>query len=204
MRITELMTADVATVGPEATLKEVASALAEHRVSGLPVVDRERRVLGVVSETDIVDAGSEPGRRARTAGEAMTSPAITIDAGRRVAEAARLMTGHRVNRLPVLNDGLLVGIVTRADLVRAYTRSDEDLQREIEDDVLPLILMIPEGRVRVSVDGGTVVLAGQVDSRSEAELLARFVEQVPGVVEVRSTVSWFEEDPGQLPIGRRA
>src|SRR5581483_6940637 len=155
MDVEHLMTRDVVTVSPETPLKEVAAILADRGISGLPVCGAGGEVLGVVSEADILhkERGLPRGRAsvfdwlfarsdedanklaARTAGEAMTAPAITIDAGRPVAEAAALMLDRGINRLPVVHAGELVGIVTRADLVRAFRRSDEEIAREIRQDV---------------------------------------------------------------------
>jgi predicted transcriptional regulator len=120
----------------------------------------------------------------------MTSPPLTIGAGRPVREAATRMLEDGVNRLPVVDaDGRLVGIVTRADLVRAFTRTDEAIRREIADDVLRRTLWIDDpGAVSVTVEEGEVTLAGTVATAADAELLPRFVERVPGVVRVTSTL----------------
>ena len=128
----------------------------------------------------------------------MSSPAITIELRRSVAEAARLMVERRVNRLPVADDSRLVGIVTRADLVRAYVRPDEELEREIREDVAETSLWIDSGELEVSVEQGVVELAGEVDRRADAELLERFTAAVPGVVSVRSELRWRFDEP-KLP-----
>lgn len=214
MRIEHLMRRDVVTVSPETSLKQVAALLAERSISGVPVCDAGRHVLGVVSEADILrkELGVAGGRggaldwllgdgdgtaakaAARTAGEAMSSPAITIEPGRPVAEAARLMLERGVNRLPVVLGGELVGIVARADLVRAFRRSDEEIEREILDDVLVHTLWIEPGRVEVSVTDGEVALAGELRTRTEVELVVAYVRRVPGVVDVRSGLFWAVDD----------
>jgi CBS domain-containing protein len=216
MKLGELMTKDVVAVSPETPLREVAELLARHRISGVPVVDEERRVVGVVSEADIVrkEAGEElrsgllawilsekhPGRlEARTAGEAMTSPPLTAPPERDVAEAARLMTQRQVNRLPVVDPlGQLIGIVTRADLVRAFIRSDEEILRELRDDVVLGVLWIDPARIEISAKDGEVTLAGEVDTKADAVLLERFAARVPGVVAVRSQLRWRVDEP-RLP-----
>lgn len=214
MNVEHLMTRDVVTVSPETSLKEVATILADRGISGLPVCDAQGNVVGVVSEADILRkeqglapvrggvfdwllgrSGDEPRLvAARTAGEAMTSPAVTIDAGRPVAEAARLMTERDVNRLPVVHSGELVGIVTRADLVRAFRRSDEEIEREIREDVLLHTLWIAPGRLEVTVGDGVVTLAGTLETRTEAELTAAYVRRVPGVVDVQEELGWQVDD----------
>ncbi len=215
MYVKDVMKTDVVTVRPETTLKEVAALLVEHCISGVPVVDESGVVVGVVSEADILvkerggparksflgrlfDPESDPDDLklgARTAGEAMTSPVITVPEHRSVAETARMMLEFQVNRLPVVHLDRLVGIVTRADLVKAFARSDEEIAREIRDDVLGRILMLPDPEaVEVTIAHGEVVLRGSVDRRYEAEDAASFVAKVPGVVSVGSTLTWREEN----------
>lgn len=213
MKISDVMTRDVMTVSPEATLKQVAEVLAGLGVSGLPVVE-DGLVVGVVSEADVLakvrgdtprrsglfglllddDAGLAAKLEARTAAEAMTSPAVTISPDRPLAEAAARILDERVNRLPVVEeDGTLVGIVTRADLVRAFVRSDEEIAREVEEDVILRTLWIAPERIRVSVAGGEVSIAGHVESKAEADLLPEFVRKVPGVVSVSSSLTWDDD-----------
>jgi CBS domain-containing protein len=217
MKVLDVMTTDVLTVGSETPLREVAALLASRRISGLPVVD-EGRVVGVVSEGDILakERGPSSGQpawfavlfedraaaelklEARTAGTAMTAPALTIAPDRTVAEAAGVMVDEGVNRLPVVNaEGELVGIVTRADLVRAFVRSDGEIAQEIGDDVLLRTLWIAPGSVDVTVEDGGVTLTGKVENRATAEMLPAFVQRVPGVVSVNSDVSWEEGDGGR-------
>lgn len=224
MRVKDLMTKDVVTIGPEASLKEVASILAERGISGLPIADEQGQVLGVVSEADILfkERGFEDRRQgflgwllsggleaeaklaARTAREAMTSPAITVEAGKQVYEAAQKMTEHGVNRLPVLEDAKLVGIVTRADLVRAFTRTDAELMQEIRNEVILHTLWISPERVDVKIAKGEVTLSGRLETKTDAELLPRFVERVPGVVSVDSHLTWQYEDEPLPRIDPRA
>ncbi len=219
MKIEELMTRDVVTVGPEMPLKDVASILAERRISGLPVVGDQHNVLGVVSEADILvkEQGPEPrhgglfgwllegGRvdegklAARTAGDAMTSPAIAIRPEKQVSEAARLMTESGIKRLPIVDaDGKLVGIVTRSDLVRAFARTDAEIEREIREQIVKHALWIDDEKLDIRVERGEVTLSGQVGRRSDAELLPPFVERVPGVVSVASTLTWDWDDRKKL------
>jgi len=213
MRIDELMTRDVLSVTPRTPLKRVAELLAERRISGLPVCGPDGEVLGVVSEADVLwkERGPAPkagllGRlldtsdeerarvQARTAGEAMTSPAITIRPGATAAQAARLMLEYKINRLPVVDGRALVGIVTRADLVRAFARSDEEIGRELVEDVILHTLWLSPESVHVAVKGGEVMLTGAVENRSSAELLMAYARRVPGVVGVRSALTWTTDD----------
>jgi CBS domain-containing protein len=212
MRVQDVMTTDVVTVTPGTSLKEVAGILAERRVSGLPVVGDDGHVLGVISEADILfkECGEkgpqgvlawllEPGGptklEARTAEQAMTSPARTITPNRPVAEAAKRMLEEAVNRFPVVDDDeKLIGIVTRADLVRAFVRSDESIARELREDVILRTLWIAPDALDISVDKGVVKIAGSVESKNEAELIEAFARRVPGTVSVESHLSWLEEN----------
>ena len=209
MKVADVMNRDVVVVSPRMPLKEVARVLVNRHFSGVPVVDDEGKVLGVVSEGDILAKERGPGgatsiferaleletwankHEARDAGEAMTAPAVTIGPLHSVSEAAALMLDRGVNRLPVVDaDEKLVGIVTRADLVRAFVRDDSEIAREIRDDVLLRTLWESPDRFRVRVRGGEVTLAGKVNDAHAAGTLVRFVERVPGVVNVRSRISW--------------
>jgi CBS domain-containing protein len=210
------MTRDVVSVTSETPLKDVAAMLVERGISGLPVCDADGAVVGVLSEADLlVKQGGAPERsgglfawlvetasapdlaklRAHTAGEAMTAPAVTVETDSPVSEAARTMVSLGVNRLPVVEDGRLVGIVTRADLVRLFTRSDEEIARDIRQDVVKRLWIAPE-RIEVDVEQGEVVLRGEVDTEVEARLLEKRIPLVAGVVGVRSELSWAVDRSG--------
>lgn len=215
MKVEQLMTRDVISVAPETSLKDVAALLVEHGISGVPVIDRNREVVGVVSEADILikERGPEPRHggligwllgggtaegaklAARTAGEAMSSPPVTVGSHAPAAEAARLMTEQGIKRLPVVGaKDVLVGIVTRSDLVKAFARPDEEIAREIQEDVVRHTLWLEGPAPNVRVKRGEVSLSGELERRSDAELLPRFVARIPGVVSVSSTVTWRWDD----------
>ena len=209
-RVGDLMSTPVVTVGPETSLKEVATLLVERGISAVPVV-QDGQVLGIVSEGDIVEAESDrdPSRKralarllrredhdvstwaARTAGEAMTSPAVMIGWWQPAAAAATLMTERRVKRLPVHKEGALVGILSRSDLVRAFARSDAEIEREIKEDVLleGFWLGAGPGVATATVRGGEVTLEGTVETEADAEALPRWIQRVPGVVSVTSSLT---------------
>lgn len=222
MTVRHAMTQSVISVRPGTPLKEVAQLLIDHKISGLPVVDDDGAVLGIVSEADFLvkEQGAKAVRHrplariigesresrsqlakigAVTAGESMTAPAITVSSDRRIAEAAALMTARGVNRLPVVDDGRLVGIVTRADLVRAYVRSDDDLARTIRDEVLLRIFWLDPALFTVVVKDGAASIRGHVERRSVAEMVEEAVTMVPGIMNVHAEVTWAMEDSRLQP-----
>ncbi|CAM5484794.1 hypothetical protein SPURM210S_06689 [Streptomyces purpurascens] len=186
-KVGALMTADVVRAEYGTPFKEVARLLGERRISGLPVVDDDEKVLGVMSETDVMARKavtrdpSEPRRllrrprwtpgsrarrakaQARTAGQLMSRPAITVHSEATVVEAARVMAQHRVERLPVVDeDERLVGIVTRRDLLEVFLRPDAEIREAIRNEVLGRALWLPPDAVDVDVREGVVTLTGQL------------------------------------------
>lgn len=227
MTVDDVMTHPVVTVRRDTPLKDVARLLIDHGVSGVPVVDDDGVVLGIVSEADFLLKEQGPGavrhRRlarllgesgetrhqlevvgARNAGEAMTAPPVTIQAKRSIREAATIMTGAHVNRLPVVDHGRLVGIVTRSDLVRAYLRSDDELVETVRTDVLHRILWLDPAGFDVSVANGEVSISGRVERRSTAEIVEETVRMVPGVVAVDADIRWATDDRDIRPAERDA
>jgi CBS domain-containing protein len=210
MLVDELMTSEVITVQPDTSLKDVARLLSAHGIGGAPVVASDGRVVGVISESDflIKERGRDHAHRsplhwllgdrrreferveATTAGEAMTAPAITI-AGRvaTVRDAAIVMAEHRINRLPVTRAGKLVGIITRGDVLRLYTRADQEIEATARH-----LLRAVDGIAVEGVHDGVVVLAGTVPSHPVADTAARVIEAVDGVVAVDATrMAWRDE-----------
>ena len=196
MKVKDIMTTAVRTVGPDTSLKEVAVLLSHHRISGLPVVDATGAVVGVVSKIDILRKGSAA---ARTAGEAMTAPAVTIDPDRSVSAAAALMLELGIARLPVLEGGSLVGLVSRSDLVRAFTRPDAEIALEIRREVLEGAFSLPSDAVDVTVEGGIVQLAGELSTETDVVALPEAVRLIVGVVAVESQLQWRSGTTPELP-----
>jgi CBS domain-containing protein len=211
--VQDLMTTQVVTVGPDTPFKEIVARLAEHRVSAVPVVDGSRRVLGVVSEADLLLKEEHPDpdevplfwtkrRRAEhdkaaasVARDLMTVAVVSIAPGATVAEAARRMHTAKVKRLPVVEaGGRLVGIVSRGDLLKVYNRSDQDIRREIMDDVIVGQFMMDPHRFSIHVDDGVVVLQGRAERHSMLPYLVRAVHGVEGVVRVENGLSYDVDD----------
>jgi CBS domain-containing protein len=217
LKVRDVMTRSVVSAQLVTPLKEVAYLLVDNRISGVPVLDVDGTVLGVVSEADLLikEQGADAIRHrtlarisgmsresrvqldkleAVTARGAMTAPAITIESQRPITEAAALMTSRKVNRLPVVDAGRLVGIVSRGDLVRAYVRSDDELARTIREEVLLRILWLDPTRFTVTVTDGVVRISGWVERRSTAEAIEGSIGMVPGVVDVHIDVGWHLDD----------
>jgi CBS-domain-containing membrane protein len=212
--VQDVMTRTVVVVRDSAPFKELVELMDEFRVSALPVVDADRHVVGVVSEGDLLlkeglveeihrervlasrrlrrDLGKA---RALIARDLMTSPALTIGPEAPLAAAARKMHEHNVKRLPVVDaDGRLLGIVSRADLLRVFLRTDAEIAREVTEDVLLRTLWLPEGSIRVRVTDGVVHLDGMVERRSLVPVVLEMVEAVDGVVGVESELRWELDD----------
>lgn len=213
-QVADVMTKDVATVTEETPYREVVDVLVRQRISGVPVVDSFRRVLGVISEADLlhkVERSGHPderrvfeGRRRRTAREKagallardlMTAPAVTTHERASLAATARLMDHEAVKRLPVLDDlGRLAGIVTRGDLLRVHLRTDAEIREEVVHEVLRRVLSVRDGLVTVQVRGGEVTMDGRLDRRSAVELAGRLAAQVAGVVAVHNAIGYDVDD----------
>ena len=205
-RVRDVMTTQVITVDRVTPYKEIARLLAEHRISGLPVLKMGREVVGVVTEADLVAAQAHTTRRlhsgnrrtwwprgrqhpALIAGELMTSPAITIGPDATVPAAARLMSTHQVRRLPVVDaDGKLVGVVSRRDLLSVFLRPDEDIAADVRRVLDDFVLAEP-GEADVTVHNGVVVLTGTVKPAAgrHTDLIPvaiRLMWDVDGVVDI--------------------
>lgn len=224
MRVSDVMTRAVVAVPPDMPLRDVARLLQEHRISGVPVVE-DGACLGVVSEADLLvkqlgrsvsrrmpiewilgdrhDPAELRRRAATTAREAMSSPAVTIAEDRPVREAAALMVDRHVNRLPVVRDGRVTGILTRSDLVRAYLRLDAEILRVVREEILRGTMWIDPDSVDVTVREGIVYLAGMVDRHSTARIIEKLTGLADGVARVVSTLEWELDDTGTPPTGNR-
>ncbi|SFY47446.1 Arabinose 5-phosphate isomerase GutQ [Streptomyces sp. F-1] len=187
--IGEVMTDDVVTVSETTPSTDVARLLDRHGISGLPVIDRDDKVLGVVSASDLVreraarwpdGAGEAPVR------EVMSTPAVTVHPEQRVPDAARLMERRGVERLPVVDEeDRLIGIVTRRDLLRVFLRGDDEIRRQVSEEIVAGELGLPPEAVGVFVRDGVVTLAGDAELRgaiARAGFAAWRLDGVVGVV----------------------
>ncbi|MET7978237.1 CBS domain-containing protein [Streptomyces mirabilis] len=200
--VSDVMTHTVAAVGRKANFKEIVRLMEQWKVSALPVLEGEGRVIGVVSEADLLPKeefrDSDPDRYTQlrrlsdlakagavTAEDLMTAPAFTVRANATLAQAARTMAHAKVKRLPVVDDrGLLEGVVSRGDLLKVFLRDDEDIAEEVRREVVSYLFRAPSSPVRVQVHDGVVTLAGRVRDTSLVPVAARLVRAVEGVVDV--------------------
>jgi CBS-domain-containing membrane protein len=215
--VQDLMTRTVVVVKQDAPFKEIVRLMDEHRVSALPVLDDEGVLVGIVSEADLLlKEEPEPGdehpfarrRRRRelaksqglTARQVMTSPVVSVAPELTVGRAARVMHKKGVKRLPVTDpEGRVVGIVSRADLLRLFLRPDDEIEREVREDVLGRLMMIEHGTVHVVVGEGVVLLRGQVERRSLVDTIVEVVRGVDGVVGVESDLTFDVDDLAARP-----
>ena len=205
-RVGDVMATSVVTVDRATPFKEIARLLAEHRISGMPVLKMGREVAGVVTEADLLAAESKTARQLRsagrfgflsrgkrhpalTAGALMTTPAVTIGPHVTVHAAGRLMSSNHVRLLPVVDeDARLVGVVSRRDLLALFLRPDEDIAADVRQ-VLDEILLAEPGEAEVAVRDGIVTLTGTLDptTGTHGDLIPvaiRLVWDVDGVVDV--------------------
>ncbi|MES5819804.1 CBS domain-containing protein [Streptomyces sp. RG80] len=199
--VSDVMTHTVVAVGSEAPFKEIVALLDQWKVSAVPVLAGEGRVVGVVSEADLLSKeeyrdNDEPPlldpaellkhakADAVTAGELMSAPAVTVHADASVAEAARIMARRHVKRLPVVDAvGMLQGVVSRSDLLKVFLRPDEEIAAEIRQTVLERMPVTTP--LSVTVSDGVATLAGSASERTYLPIVARAVHSVEGVVDVR-------------------
>jgi len=218
MTVKDVMTTHVLWVRREASYKEMAVRLRQFRISALPVLDDDMKVIGVVSEADLLlkegldDLDGLPGmvegilhRRDRekaagvTAADLMTSPAVTVSPDDTVEHAAKLMYSRKLKRLPVVNAaGQLAGIISRTDLLAVFDRSDKEVRKEITDAILRELMQDPR-QFSVSVKDGIVTLAGSPETVGLGRELVRMSRHVQGVVAVRDRLSYPEPDMVAAP-----
>ena len=212
MRVKEVMATEVVTVGPQAGIKEAARLMVDSGVSGLPVVD-EGRLVGIITESDFLEQEADKSehryhrlldaligeRRHRSLGDtvadAMTPHPITISGDARLSEAAHVMKHRGIKRIPVVDEeGRIKGIVSRADVLHAFIRSDDVIEEQIRDDVARRILLLDGEGLGVSVSDGIVTLSGQVPTRTEARLLEELSRRVDGVIRVKTELHYDVDD----------
>jgi CBS domain-containing protein len=202
------MTTEILTVGPEASLKEAARRMLEGEISGLPVINDDGDLVGIITEADFMatEADRRVTRRAgllrlfvrdaeipsheRLVGDVMTADVKVIGPESDHAEAARLMEKEGIKRIPVVADGRLIGLIARADMLKAYVRSDEEIIDEIQGHVMKDILWIDSRRVEIECVDGNVIVSGHLETKSDASLLIELTRRLDGVTSVSDHLTW--------------
>jgi len=212
--VADVMTARVHVASPLTPFKLLVRLIEENRISAVPIVDTRGVPVGVVSESDLLlkewrgeleaDTGPLHGWKNRLerakagavlAQDLMTSPAITVPATALITDAARLMHERNVRRLVVVDQrGRIAGIVSRSDLLQVFLRTDEDLREEVVERIIPAILPTDGDNVLVEVRSNVITLSGEVDRRSDSEILTRMSREVDGVVDVVNLLRFRWDD----------
>jgi CBS-domain-containing membrane protein len=205
--VRDVMSTHVMAVRKTATFKAIATTLHEQRVSAFPVIDDDNKVIGVVSESDLLTKEALEGTvprtllslqervrkqtNALTAADLMTKPAVTIGPDEPVTKVARLMFNKRVKRLPVTDEyGLLIGIVTRSDVLSVYGRPDADIQREITQDIILGSFLCDPASFTVTVKDGIVTIEGKPETVTVGRDIIETIRHLVGVVFVRDRLSY--------------
>jgi CBS-domain-containing membrane protein len=189
--VRDVMTKAVVSAYEGATFKDIVKIMTDRGLSALPVVGEGHRVIGLVSEADLLataehlDRGSQSRDHALTAGRLMSVPPITIGPGATVTEAARTLYRCGVKRLPVVDErGYLLGIVSRRDLLRVFTRRDDEIRAEVYEDIGAGLLRTDRETISVRVEKGVVTLTGRVTEQRMIPTAVRLAAAIDGVVDV--------------------
>jgi len=209
--VKDVMTTQVVAVRSGATFKEMAAALRQYRVSAFPVIDEHEKVIGIVSEADLLakEALTDPGvltgvldhrdvskAEGLTAGDLMTPRAVTVRPEDSVEHAAQLMYFLKVKRMPVVDaDGGLVGLVSRADVLAVYDRPDDDIREEITGNVIVRGFGKDPRQFAVTVQAGVVTVQGSPETAALGHDIVRKIRHVPGVVAVHDQLGYPDTYP---------
>jgi CBS domain-containing protein len=206
--VKDVMSTHVIAVRQSAPYKEMAAILREQRVSAFPVIDEDNKVIGAVSEADLLTKEALEGTVPRTlqsltrqhvrsqvnavtAADLMTKPAVTIGPDEPVTHAARLMFNERVKRLPVTSeDGTLIGIVTRSDVLSVYSRPDAEIERQVTQDLILGTFLCDPARFTVTVTDGIVTIKGTPETAIVGHDIIDAIRHMEGVVAVRDRLTY--------------
>ena len=212
--VSDVMTSRVHVATPLTPFKLLVRLIEENRISAVPIVDQQGIPIGIVSETDLLLKQRRPElessrdllhvqkrrhERAKAAGtvasEVMTSPAITVGSDTSLSRAARLMQERNVRRLVVVDErGRIAGIVSRSDLLQVFLRTDEELREEIAGKLIPAVLPSTSDAIGVDVRWNIATLSGEVDRKSDADMLTRLARELDGVVGVVDQLTYRWDD----------
>jgi CBS-domain-containing membrane protein len=215
--VKDVMSTHVIAVRQGASYKDMAAMLHEQRVSAFPVLDDHNKVIGVVSESDLLTKEALEGTVPRTllsrqervrkqtnaitAADLMTKPPVTIGADEPVTRAARLMFDQRVKRLPVISDdGTLIGIVSRSDVLSVYSRPDAEIQHQVAKDLIVGTFLCDPDRFTVTVNEGIVTIKGAPETTMAGLDIIDAARHMEGVVAIRDRLSYPQDSPYRHPV----
>lgn len=196
MRVVDVMTSDVITVRASTSITDAARLMFRNRISGLPVCDADSCLIGMITEADFlrleVDRHTDGEMSTvETVGEVMTQNVMTIDPAAELSEVAAVMVKEDINRLPVVDgESKMLGIISRLDVVAAFTRPDDVIEDEIREDVLRRLMAVDLDAIDVKVEAGVVTFTGTIDTKAEAALLEELVRRLDGVLRVENRLIW--------------
>lgn len=201
MDVVDLMTTDVIAVAPDTAIRDAARLMFRNRVSGLPVVDPMDRLQGIITEADFLrlEVAREEGSGTpyERVADVMTKGVVTVDRDIPVHEVAKIMCVQDIKRVPVVDDeGRVVGIISRSDIVALFTRPDEVIEDEIREDLIRRVLFVDPDELDVMVRNGIVTFIGEIGTRTEARLLEELARRLDGVIRVESDLTWRIDDTG--------
>lgn len=211
-KVSDVMTAPVVTIGPDNTFQQAVRLMRSKRISGLPVVDKKARVIGIISESDLLNKVErrEPDTyvlesrrhrldRARASAldvaSAMTTQVVTVGPDFPIALAAREMHTRGIKRLPVVDEaGRLVGIVSRGDLLTVFLRTDRQLRADVKKTLAEAQAKHGGRSLTAKVESGVVVLEGAFEDKSRCDATVRAITSIDGVIGVRSHMTYDRDD----------
>lgn len=197
MHVVDLMTTEVIAVSKDTGLREAARLMFRNRVSGLPVRENDGTLAGIITEADFLRLEVERMEGTSTAGDTvadvMQRGVVTVEPDVEVYEAAKIMAVQEVKRLPVVDDeGQLLGVISRADIVSLFTRPDDVIEDEIREDLIRRVLFIDPDGLQVDVSNGVVTLGGEVETQREASIIEELTGRLDGVLRVESALTWSD------------
>lgn len=198
LRVVDVMTSDVITVRADTTITEAARLMFRNRISGLPVCDAESCLIGMITEADflrleVARHSADQPSAVETVGEVMTTNVLTIPPQAELSDAAAVMVAQDINRLPVVDgEARMLGIISRLDVVAAFTRPDDVIEDEIREDVLRRIMAVDLDAIEVGVESGVVTFTGSIGTRAESALLEELVRRLDGVLRVDNQLTWSD------------
>lgn len=225
--VSEVMTRQVISIGPDATFHDIVDCLLSNEISGVPVVGADGTLLGIITEADLItkDAYEQTRPRrhlamladhlrgqdhdwvgkasARCGADLMTSPVDTISPSAPIGAAARIMLENSHKRLPVVEDGRLVGIVARSDLLKPFQRPDEEIAAEVRAVLSDPLRCPAETAVEVTVHDGVLTSTGMTRFPSDIDALRRILGKIPGVVSVALALTAREPEPDRDAVAPR-